>query len=530
MVTASIHSVYTQEAINHNKHIIQPPLFTSKSIGRYFGSRFKSLFVPKDELAQYTYQDIFNPFHTLHEVNAKQWNFFLLGFVAWTWDAFDFFTTSLNVHNIADSLDRSVKDITWGITLVLMLRTIGAIGFGIWGDTKGRKYPYMLNLGLLIIIQIGTGFVQTYQQFLAVRALFGVAMGGLYGICAAEALTDAPKNSRGIMSGMFQEGYAFGYLLAVVFQRAIGDTTAKGWRSLFWFSAGPPVIFIIWRYMTPETDSFLRQQERFNESAAAKKSKSKEFKSQARKALNQYWLIIVYLVVLMAGFNFMSHGSQDLYPTLLSNQLGFSKDRSTVTNSVANLGAIAGGIFFGHFSSFVGRRLSILIACVVGGACVYPWAFTKGSGINAGAFFLQFGVQGAWGVIPIHLNELSPPQFKSFVAGVAYQLGNLASSASSTIEATIGERFPLPPTEEYPERFDYAKTMSIFIGCVFGFVMLVTFLGPENRGADLGVERDDVMDEEYMEDDEELEHERKKSTDESIDENKENMHHVERTV
>lgn len=527
MVTASIHSVYTLEAKNHNKHIIQPPVFTTKSICGYFGSRFPSLFVPKEELAQYTYKDIFNPFHTLGEVSAKQWNFFALGFVAWTWDAFDFFTVSLNAHNIAHSLGRTVKDITWGITLVLMLRTIGAIGFGIWGDTKGRKYPYIANLSLLIVIQIGTGFVQTYQQFLAVRALFGVAMGGLYGICAAEALTDAPKNSRGIMSGMFQEGYAFGYLLAVVFQRAIGDTTKKGWRSLFWFSAGPPVIFIIWRYFTPETDSFIRQRERFNENAAAKNSKSKEFKSQARKALNQYWLIIVYLVVLMAGFNFMSHGSQDLYPTLLTNQLGYSPDRSTVTNAVANLGAITGGIIFGHFSTFIGRRLSILVACVIGGACIYPWAFTKGSVINAGAFFLQFGVQGAWGVIPIHLNELSPPQFKSFVAGVAYQLGNLASSASSTIEATIGENFPLPPTAEGVPRYDYGKTMAIFIACVFVFVMIITFLGPENRGADLGIERDDVMDEEFMDDDEDFEQERKKSTDESIDENKEHVQHVE---
>ena len=156
------------------------------------------------------------------------------------------------------------------LLLVLMLRTVGAIIFGLLGDSIGRKWPYMINLGLLIVIQIGTGFVTTYEQFLGLRALFGIAMGGIYGICAAEALGDAPKKARGILSGLFQEGYAFGYLLAVIFQRAIVDTTAKGWRSLFWFSAGPPVIFIIWRFFTPESNAYQLQKARFDKSAQAK--------------------------------------------------------------------------------------------------------------------------------------------------------------------------------------------------------------------------------------------------------------------
>lgn len=285
-----------------------------------------------------------------------------------------------------------------------------------------------------------------------------------------------------------------GYLLVVIFQRAITDNSKYSWRALFWFSAGPAAIFMVWRYFLPETDTFLRQQQKLYENNEKKNLKAVEFKEEGKKALKNYWLVIIYTVLLMSGFNFMSHGSQDLYPTLLTKQYGYGPNRSTVTNAVANLGAITGGMVLGHVSTFVGRRLTIVFGCILGGAMIYPWAFTKGPGINAGAFFLQAGVQGAWGVIPIHLSELSPPQFRSFVTGMSYQLGNLCSSASSTIESTIGERFPISrPGEE--DIYDYAKVMLIFMGCVFAYVIVITVIGPENRGADLGIERDEVLDE-----------------------------------
>lgn len=490
---SSIHSTAIQE---HNKHIMQPPLFTSRSVIKYVKTRFTTLVPTKEERSQYSWNEIFNPFASIGELSPRQWNFFLVGLAGWTWDAFDFFAVSLNVSNIAKDLDRSVKDITWGITLVLMLRSIGAVIFGLWGDRYGRKWPYVVNLILLIVLQIGTGFVKTYQQFLGVRAIFGIAMGGMFGNCAACALDDCPVKARGIVSGMFQEGYALGYLLVVVFQRAITDTTAKGWRSLFWFSAGPALIFVIWRLTMPETDTFLRQLDRRRAAKEKEPSKLLQFNSQAKQAMKKYWLVMIYSVLLMSGFNFMSHGSQDLYPTLLTVQYGYGSDRSTVTNSVANLGAIFGGIVFGHMSTFIGRRFAIIIACIIGGAMIYPWAFIKGSGINAGAFFLQTGVQGAWGVIPIHLSELAPPQYRAFVTGISYQLGNLCSSASSTIETTIGERFPLH-VEGKDGVFDYAKVMAIFMGAVFAYVILITLIGPENRGADMGMERDDLITDEF---------------------------------
>ncbi|CUM63797.1 uncharacterized protein PRCAT00001381001 [Priceomyces carsonii] len=490
----SIASIPTEVVREHNKHIIRPPSFTTYAISSYLKSRFSTLFVSKEELTLYSLDEVFNPFRTLSELTLKQWNFFFLGLSAWTLDAFDFFAVSLNVAKIAEDIDSSVKEVTWGITLVLMLRSIGSIGFGLWGDRVGRRWPYMVNLFIIMIIQIGSGFIKTYLQFLGVRAIFGMAMGGLYGTCYAIASEDCPKNARGIVSGMFQQGYALGYLLAVVFTRALVDTTAKGWRTIFWFSAGPAAVLIVWRYFTPETDTFHRQKKKLEEEAASGDLKGKAFAQQGKKAIKQYWLVVIYCILMMSGFNFMSHGSQDLYPTLLTLQYGFSSDRSTVTNSVANLGAIFGGIVVGHWSTFIGRRMAIILACILGGCMIYPWAFIDGTAINAGAFFLQAGVQGAWGVIPIHLAELSPPQFKAFVTGTSYQLGNLCSSASSTIEATIGERFPLS-NPKHGADYDYAKTMSIFMGCVFAYVIFIVFFGPENRGADLSVDRDEYIDE-----------------------------------
>ena len=189
------------------------------------------------------------------------------------------------------------------------------------------------------------------------------------------------------------------------------------------------------------------------------------------------------MILFMAGMNFMSHGSQDLFPTFLSTQLEFGKDRSTVTNSVANFGALAGGIIIGHLSQFVGRRLCIMVCCVVGGALIYPWAFIHNNGINASVFFLQFCVQGAWGVVPVYISELSPPNFRTLIVGTAYQLGNLASSASSTIETTIGQQFPLYDSNgvQIAGKFNYGKVMAIFMGCVFGYELLIAFIGPEKR-------------------------------------------------
>jgi SHS family lactate transporter-like MFS transporter len=324
----------------------------------------------------------------------------------------------------------------------------------------------------------GTGFCNTYGQFLACRALFGIAMGGLYGNAAATALEDLPEETRGLMSGILQQGYAFGYLLATAFARGLVNTTSHGWRPLFWFGAGPPVLIIAFRLMLPETRVYTEHAQLRKSTQARGESASRTFLREGKIAVRRHWLLLVYLVLLMAGFNFMSHGSQDLYPTMLQNQFGFSPDQVTVTQVVANLGAMLGGTVVGFCSQIFGRRISIIVMCFIGGALLYPYTFVTSEAVIAAAFFEQFCVQGAWGVIPIHLMELSPGAFRTFVVGTSYQLGNLVSSASSTIESTIGERFPLPPKNSVP-RDNYGKVICIFMGCVYAYVIVLTLIGPE---------------------------------------------------
>lgn len=456
------------------------------SPGTYLATRFSSLKPPMTPLP--------NPFSLLRQLNTQQWLFFGCAFAGWTWDAFDFFTVSLTVSDLAESFKCSTTDITWGITLVLMFRSVGSIIFGIAADRYGRKWPYVINLILFIVLELGTGFCQTYHQFLAVRALYGVAMGGLYGNAAATAIEDCPPQARGIISGMLQQGYAFGYLLATAFSRGLVDTTSHGWRPLFWFGACPPVLIIIYRMFLPETNAF-RERQAVRQAGS---SVGKTFVSEGKVALKNHWLLLVYLVFLMAGFNFMSHGSQDLYPTLLKNQFKFDANAVTVTQVVANLGAMTGGTIVGYASQSLGRRFSIICICILGGALLYPYTYVSNKSVIAAAFFQQFCVQGAWGVIPIHLMELAPGSFRTFVVGTSYQLGNLASSASSTIEATLGARFPLPPlvnakTGAKTKRYNYGKVVCIFMGCVYAYVILLTFLGPENRGRQMDVAHDTDM-------------------------------------
>lgn len=344
-------------------------------------------------------------------------------------------------------------------------------------------------------------------------------MGGLYGNAAATALEDCPAPARGLISGMLQQGvsnnsfsakalqcpprpgertsdqtpqYALGYLLCVVFARGLVDTTPHGWRPLFWFAACPPVLIIAFRLCLPENDAYIAQC-RVREEAAelSEGSPASAFFAQGKVALKRHWIVLTYLVLLMAGFNFMSHGSQDLYPTLLENQYNFDHDMVTVTQVVANLGAISGGSTVGYLSQNFGRRLSIIVCCVIGGALLYPYTFVSTPKIMAAAFFEQFCVQGAWGVIPIHMMELSPGSLRTFVVGTAYQLGNLASSASSTIESRLGEAFPLPSEEGEEERYEYGRVICIFMGCVFAYTLILALVGPERNGRSFDVEDDE---------------------------------------
>ncbi|KAI1329524.1 lactate/pyruvate transporter [Xylariaceae sp. FL0255] len=447
------------------------------TVGQYFASRIKTLKPPMNKAP--------NPIRLLMMLSRTNWNFFFIAFWGWTWDAFDFFSVSLTTTDLANSFGVDVAAITLGITLVLLLRSVGSIIFGIAADRYGRKWPFIINCALFIVIELATGFVQTYQQFLGVRALFGIAMGGIYGNAASTALEDIPDEARGLISGMLQQGYAVGYLLATAFARGLVDTTSHGWRPLYWFGAAIPSIFIVWRLFLPETNTYIARQNLNRESGGVGKVMLKE----GKVAIRHHWLVLVYMVLIMVGFNFMAHGSQDLYPTLLKSQLGFNANKVTITQVVANIGAVTGGTTVGYCSQIFGRRFSIIAMCILGGALLYPYTFLTNERIIAAAFFEQFAVQGAWGVVPVHLMELSPGAFRAFTVGTAYQLGNLVSSASAQIEATIGERYPLTPLDGQP-RYNYGKVIAILMGAVYGYMLILTVLGPEHLGRKMDVTHD----------------------------------------
>ncbi|KAI1613527.1 sugar transporter family protein [Exophiala viscosa] len=453
------------------------------SIGRYLSTRMSTL-RPTMSLPP-------SPFKLLAMLNRQQWLYFGVGMCAWTWDAFDFFSVSLTLTDLAASFHKSNTDISWGITVVLMLRSVGSIIFGLASDRYGRKWPFVINNVLFIMLELGTGFCQTYKQFLACRALFGIAMGGMYGNAVATALEDCPAAARGLMSGILQMGYILGYLLCTVFARALVDTTSHGWRPLYWFGACPPVLFIIYRLCLDETQTF-KERETVRK---VNMHSTQTFVAETKVAFRRHWLLLIYMVLLLAGLQFQTHGTQDLYPTLLKNQYGFSANAITVTQVVANIGAFSGGVTVGYLSQVFGRRLSVIVACTVAGLLLYPYTFTSSKAIIAAAFFEQFFVEGALGVVPIHLMELSPGSLRTFAVGTAYQLGNLASSASSTIEAKLGERFPLTPTAKGVKRYDYGKVMCILSACALVFVIILMLIGPEKRGIALDVRHDEDMEE-----------------------------------
>jgi len=272
-----------------------------------------------------------------------------------------------------------------------MLRPIGATVFGIAGDRYGRKWPLVANVILFSIVELSTGFVQTYAQFIGVRCLFGFFMGGIVGNASATAIEDAPLEARGILSGLFLCGYGTGFLLATLFNLAF-ENTPHGWRSLFWFAAGPAILIALFRAILPETEAFKHSHKIRNKGIAihTHQSATAAFINAMGPAFREYWLMLLYLILFCSATNFLSHGSLDLYPTFLSDQLQFSKLRVTQIQVCAALGQIFGCITMAYFSSMLGRRLTIITCCVIGGALIPPYIFVRNNGIMAAAFWEQW--------------------------------------------------------------------------------------------------------------------------------------------
>ncbi|EGC41381.1 sugar transporter [Histoplasma capsulatum var. duboisii H88] len=455
--------------------------YSPAQIKRYCASRISSLKPPETKLR--------NPYHIIRELNRQQWLFFSAGFFSWTWAGVDFFVVSLCVTEIAQAFQVNDSDVSWAITVTLMLRPAGAFISGVCADRYGRKWPTIVNLVLFVVLELAGGFAINMRQFLAIRALYGIAMGGIFGSAAATALEDLPYEARGIMSGLFQQGYALGYLISATLYSAFVPTTPHGWRSLFWASAGPPVVLIIFRWYLAETNHFIAMKAE-QEAMASAESSTEEFNKGSHSGLRTFfgdgtrafqenWVLFLYMILITSAFNFCSHGSQDLYPTFLKEQVGTSPAATTTITVVGQIGSIIGGATMGYLSTPYGRRLVMIISCICGGVLVPAYVYTRSNALIISAFLEQFFVGGVWGPIPIHLSELTPPALRGLMVGFTYQLGNMVSSASATIQSVLGEKFPLPDSETGEKRFDYGKVFVIFMAVTWAYMCLGMLLGPE---------------------------------------------------
>jgi SHS family lactate transporter-like MFS transporter len=382
-------------------------------------------------------------------------------FLGWTLDAFDFFLVSMALTNIASEFGRSDKDVAYSISLTLAFRPVGAFIFGLLADRYGRRLPLMIDLVFFAAVEVATGFAQNFTTFLILRALFGIDMGGEWGVGASLAMEKAPAARRGILSGFLQEGYACGFLLAslaylVVFPR-------WGWRPLFFLGGLPALLALYVRVGVKESEVWERTKH--------------ESWGQLGRGIVSHWKIFLYLVVLMMMMNFISHGTQDMYPTFLQRDWGFTPQKRSLLTAFSMVGAITGGIVFGHISDRIGRRRAIVIALVLAILAIPIWAHAPGIPVLvAGAFVMQFMVQGAWGVIPAHINELSPDSVRGFLPGFAYQIGVMLAGTVGYIEAV------------FAERTTYANAMSIVAAIVFAGGAIAAWFGRERRGAVFGGE------------------------------------------
>jgi SHS family lactate transporter-like MFS transporter len=383
----------------------------------------------------------------------------LAGFLGWTLDAFDYFLVVMTLTAIGAEFHKTDVQMAAALTLTLAFRPVGAFIFGLLADRYGRRMPLMLDLVFYSVIEVFSGLTHNFTTFLVLRALFGIGMGGEWGVGASLTMEKVPAKLRGVLSGLLQEGYAAGYLLAAVAYFLVFPRW--GWRPLFFIGGLPAVLALFVRFGVAESEVWRR-----NKSASWKELGDGIFKN---------WKIFLYIAALMTMMNLSSHGTQDLYPTFLQRDWHFDVHKKAALTAFSMVGAILGGLVFGKFSDHFGRRPAIVLA-FVGALMVIPlWARPSQIWmLVAGAFLLQFMVQGAWGVIPAHICELSPDKIRGFMPGFAYQCGNLAAAYIAVFETTLAKTW------------GYGKTLAISALVIFIVAAIVAGAGPERRGVKFG--------------------------------------------
>ena len=381
------------------------------------------------------------------------------GFLGWTLDAFDYFLVVYCLTAIGKEFHRSDAEMALAITVTLVLRPVGAFLFGLVADRYGRRLPLMIDLVFYSVIEVATAFSRSYTSFLVLRALFGIGMGGEWGVGASLAMEKVSPKYRGLISGLLQQGYAVGNLLAALCYFFLFDRW--GWRPMFLLGGLPALLAI-----------FVRM--RVKESEVWEKTKKADW-SQLRVSILGNWKLFFYLVLLMTFMNFSSHGTQDLYPTFLQRYWHFDASKRSLLSVIAGIGALCGGTAIGYYSDLKGRRRAIVTGLLLAILVIPLWALAPTTTLLcAGAFLMQFMVQGAWGVIPAHLSELSPDSVRGFLPGFAYQCGVLLSASIAYIQAI------------FAEHFSFATTMALSAAVVFLGGSVVTALGKERHARVFG--------------------------------------------
>jgi MFS transporter, SHS family, lactate transporter len=406
-------------------------------------------------------------FGRFRNLTPVQRNTFIACFLGWSLDAFDFFILVFCISAIATDFHTKISSVAEAIFITLAMRPVGAFLFGMMADRFGRRPTLMLDIIAYSVFELGSAFAPSLQTFLIMRALFGIAMGGEWGVGAALTFETLPTEGRGFFSGLLQEGYVVGYLLAAMIYGAVFSYV--GWRGMFVIGALPAFLVVYIRTKVEESPAWLSGKE------------EKKPERHLRQDLATYLGSFLFLIVLMFAFNSFSHGTQDLYPTFLQKNHNFPPKTVGLIAIIYNIGALLGGVIFGAWSEKIGRRRAIVLAALLSIPCIPLWAYGNSVATLAlGGFLMQFMVQGAWGVIPAHLNELSPPRVRGTFPGFAYQLGNLLSSRNAVIQAKVAE-----------QRLggNFAPVLSWTVLVIGSLVALVTWLGSERKGADLSTMR-----------------------------------------
>jgi len=377
------------------------------------------------------------------------------GTLGWALDAFDFFVVVFMVDALAAHFQVAKSSVIWTLTATLAMRPLGALLFGLVADRYGRRKPMMAAVAYFSLIEVLSGLAVNFPMFLALRALYGIGMGGYWGVGASMAMESSPPHRRGLLSGLLQGGYPAGYLLAAVAARVI--LPIWGWRPMFWAGLLPAAITLYITYRAPESEAW-------------RQHRQPSFGAIVRVVLDHRGSF-GYLLLLLTLMIFLSHGTQDLYPDFLKNAHHMTPSVVAYLAMLYNLGAVLGTVFVGHSSERLGRRRGIVVSLTLCLLVIPAWAFGYSLAmLAAGAFLMQAGVQGAWGVIPAHLNELSPDAARSLFPGLIYQLGVLFGSPTNTIEYALRSRL------------GYEWALAVFEGCTILILILMFALGPERKG------------------------------------------------